>query len=114
MSEDSKVARPRKAVGPERPKYFNDTDIDRVMAIVLALSAEVATLRERLDTHERVADAGSLPAVEVVEAYHPDASAEAAREVWRDAYIRRLFRVITEDVEALRNSDNAGANLDAD
>jgi len=30
-----------------------------------------------------------------------DPAAEAAREAWRDAYIRRLFRVITEDVEAL-------------
>jgi glucuronate isomerase len=83
------------------------------MAIVLALSSEVAAFRQRLDTHERVASAGSLPSVELVEAYQPDANAEAAREVWRDAYIRRLFRVVTEDVEALRNSDDAGDILDA-
>ena len=27
--------------------------------------------------------------------------AEDQREAWRDGYIRRLFRVITEDVESL-------------
>jgi hypothetical protein len=89
--------RPRKALGPDRPVYFEAPDIDRVMAVVLALASEVASLRERLDTHERVA--GAYPAVE---AYLPDEAALAAREAWRDAYIRRLFRVFAEDVEALR------------
>ena len=94
--------RPRKAVGAERPVYFNETDIDRVMAILLALVSEVASIRERLDTHERLADDGRTAAGAEVEAYRPDAAAEADREAWRDAYIRRLFRVITEDVEQLR------------
>jgi hypothetical protein len=89
-------------VGPERPVYFNSGDVDRVMAILLALTSEVASIRDRLDTHERIAAGGALPALDAVEAYTPDAPADAAREAWRDAYIRRLFRVITEDVEALK------------
>jgi hypothetical protein len=89
--------RPRKAQGPDRPVYFNQTDIDRVMAVVLALASEVASLRDRLDTHERVAGAH-----EKVEAYLPDPETLAVRDAWREAYIRRLFRVFTEDVEALR------------
>jgi hypothetical protein len=94
--------RPRKAAGPDRPTYFDDADIDRVMAIVLALITEVASIRERLDTHERVAAGGSLPAPATVEAYAADPTTEQAREAWRDAYIRRLFRVITEDIDDLR------------
>jgi hypothetical protein len=101
MSEEN-IARPRKAVGPERPVYFNSGDVDRVMAILLALTSEVASIRDRLDTHERIAASGALPALDAVEAYAPDAQADSAREAWRDAYIRRLFRVITEDVEALK------------
>jgi hypothetical protein len=97
--------RPRKAVGPERQTYFNETDVDRLMAVVLALVSEVASLRERVDTHERIGGHGELPTVERVEAYLPDPPTEEAREAWRDAYIRRLFRVITEDVEALRRSN---------
>jgi hypothetical protein len=102
--EDPWIGRPRKAVGPERQTYFDATDVDRVMAVVLALVSEVASLRERVDTHERIASQGQTPSVDGVEAYRPDTVTEEEREAWRDAYIRRLFRVITEDVEALRRT----------
>ncbi len=101
MTEEA-TSRPRKAVGPERPTYFNHADVDRVMGILLALVSEVASIRDRLDAHERLAASGNPPAPDLVEAYRPDAQASLEREAWRDAYIRRLFRVITEDVEALR------------
>jgi hypothetical protein len=102
--EEGWAKRPRKAVGSERPSYFKESDIDRVMAILLALVSEVASIRDRLDTHERIAGAGDTPSVQRVEAYAPDAAAEEDRDAWRDAYIRRLFRVITEDVEMLRSN----------
>jgi hypothetical protein len=101
MSEEV-FARPRKAVGPDRPSYFNTADVDRVMAILLALVSEVASIRDRLDTHERIAAGGMVATAERVEAYRPDEAAAAERETWRNAYIRRLFRVITEDIEALK------------
>jgi hypothetical protein len=102
MTEDA-GARPRKAAGPDRPVYFGPGDVDRVMAILLALVSEVASIRERLDTHERLAAGGTLPAPALVEAYDADEPAAAEREAWRSAYIRRLFRVVTEEVEALRS-----------
>jgi hypothetical protein len=97
MSERS--PRLRKARGPERPTYLDRGDVDRVMAVLLALTSEVATLRERIDTHERLAAQGLAATPEQVEAHVPEPAAEAAREAWRDAYIRRLFRVISEDIE---------------
>jgi hypothetical protein len=103
MADDIASKRPRKAIGPDRPVYFNHADVDRVMAILLALVSEVAAIRDRLDAHERLATGGALPAFEAVEKYLPDPDTENAREFWRDAYIRRLFRVITEDVESLRS-----------
>jgi hypothetical protein len=103
-----RTQRPRKAVGPDRQTYFDAGDVDRVMAVLLALVSEVAAIRERLDTHERVAGGGAPPAPATVEAYRPDPSVEADREAWRDAYIRRLFRVVTEDVEALGRSPGEG------
>lgn len=93
--------RPRKAAGPDRPRYFDESDIDRVMAVVLALASEVSALRDRLDAHERLAEGGVLPGLNAVEGYRFDSTADGEREAWRDAYIRRLFRVFTEDVEAL-------------
>jgi hypothetical protein len=101
-TDEGSNSRPRKAAGPDRPAYFDHADIDRVMAVLLALVAEVASIRERLDTHERVAAEGSAPAPALVEGYVADPATEQSREVWRDAYIRRLFRVITEDIDDLR------------
>ncbi len=107
MDPAPRTRRPRKAVGPDRPTYFDAGDVDRVMAVLLALVSEVAAIRERLDSHERLAEGGAAPAPVAVEAYRPDAEVEAAREAWRDGYIRRLFRVISEDVEALGRGADA-------
>ncbi len=104
MTDDAPRPRLRKAVGPARPSYLDGADVDRVMAVLLALVSEVAAIRERLDTHERLAANQVAPAGGAVEAYAPDELTEAEREAWRDGYIRRLFRVITEDVEALRGA----------
>jgi hypothetical protein len=101
MTETARRKRPRKATGPDRLVYFDAADTDRVMAVLLALVSEVASIRDRLDVHERIAGAGQSVTRSNVESYQPDSNAAADRETWRDAYIRRLFRVITEDVEAL-------------
>lgn len=110
MNDDKLSPRPRKAVGPERSTYLGAADVDRVMAVLLALVSETAAIRERLDTHERLAASGVLPTVDNVEKYVPSARAEAEREAWRDAAIRRLFRVFTDDVEALRGTAGTPAS----
>jgi hypothetical protein len=107
MTDASWGERPRKANGPDRQSYFDGSDVDRVMGVLLALVSEVAAIRERLDTHERLGGAGVAASVESVEAYKADDTAEDQREAWRDAYIHRLFRVITEDVEALKRRGEA-------
>jgi hypothetical protein len=105
MAIEATRPRPRKAVGPERPVYLEAGDLDKVMAVLLALVSEVAAIRERLDTHERISAAGGSPAPGAVETHAPDAATEADREAWRDAYIRRLFRVFTEDLETTDPAD---------
>ncbi len=103
-SDDAaRTPRKRKAVGPERQTYFGTGDVDRVMAILLALVSEVAAIRERLDTHERLGASGALATDDRVDAYQPDDAVDQVREAWRDACIRRLFRAGTEDVEGLRD-----------
>ena len=47
----------KKAKG-ERPRYFEDPAIDKVLSITLALAGEVAVLRDRVDTIERLSEAG--------------------------------------------------------
>jgi hypothetical protein len=101
MSDSQKPqrSRARKAVGPDRPTYLHPEDIDKVMAIVLALMSETASIRARLDTHERLAAAGLPATPEAVEAFRPEPAVEAEREIWRQAYIKRLLRVMLEELD---------------
>jgi hypothetical protein len=80
-------ARQRFAKG-RRPFFMNDPDVDRLLAIATALTAEVAVVRERLAVD-------GLPATPAnIEAYQPDSRVEAARETIRAAMIDRVFRVL--------------------
>jgi hypothetical protein len=64
--------------------------------MILALAAEVSALRERLDTHERLAAAEQLPTPAAVENYGPSDSVEAGRAAARRAMIDRVTRVLLE------------------
>ena len=54
-AKPARLPRRRVAIGPARPQYMHDVETDRMMMIVTALAAEVAALRDRLDTHEALA-----------------------------------------------------------
>jgi DNA-binding transcriptional ArsR family regulator len=49
----------RKAKG-ERPYFFDDPNVDRVVSMVMGLAGEVAVLHDRLDTLERLLEAGHV------------------------------------------------------
>ena len=86
-------SRPRRAKGPE-PKFFDDPNTHRLLAIVTALAAEVSVIRERLDTHERLAAEGKVATPEAIESFQPDAALEDERELWRSGYLSRVYRVL--------------------
>ncbi len=77
MGSDTK--RRRFANGPPRPQYLADVDVDKAVMMMLSLAAEVSALRERLDTHERLAEGAQPPTPATVEAYAPTEVVEAAR-----------------------------------
>jgi len=92
----SGIKRRRFANGPPRPKYLTGVDADRAVMMILALAAEVSALRERLDTHERLAAAEELPRPDAVEAYAPTDAVETARAAARRSLIDRVTRVLLE------------------
>jgi len=87
----------RFANGPRRPQYLSSRDADSLVLMVLTLSAEVAALRDRLDTHERLADDARLPSVDSVEAFEPTESVESARALARRSLIERVTRPLLEE-----------------
>jgi hypothetical protein len=95
---------PQKAKG-RRPTFFADPQVDKVLAMTMALAGEVSVLRERLDTIERVAEAKGLFSRRDIEAYRPSAQVAEEREQWRKEYLARILRVILEELEAVEKGE---------
>lgn len=95
----SPARKPRRrfARGQKRPEYLEPGDIDRVMMILVALMSEVSALRDRLDTHEAVAEQGGVVTTAAIEAYELTPERSRAREVNRQTMLKRVLRVVTEE-----------------
>ena len=72
------VRRRRTAKG-RRPFFFEDPNTDKLLSMVAALAGEVAVLRQRLDTHERIAELRQLFTIEDIETFSPDQPTSDAR-----------------------------------
>ncbi len=88
----------------KRPVYLENPQIDKLLAIVMALTAEVSVLHERLDTIERLLEVKGILSPAEIEAYQPDAKIIQEREQWRAEYIARVLRVVQEELETLNES----------
>lgn len=108
---------PTKAKG-ERPRYFDDPAIDKVLSITLALAGEVAVLRDRVDTIERLAAVGEAISPGAVDAFVPDPEVRAARDAWRDGFLDVVLRAVHQEMEGLESKaetyDSAIATVQID
>lgn len=95
----------RKAKG-KRPTFFDDPQVDKVVSVVMALAGEVSVLRERVDTLERLAEAKGVFSHADVDAYRPDETVAAEREVWRASYIERVLRVVQQELEGIDRGES--------
>jgi len=87
----------------KRPVYFEDSQVDKLLAIVMALTGEVSVLRERLDTLERLLETKGILSISEIEAYQPDDLVAKEREQWRADYIARVLRVLQEELGSLNH-----------
>ena len=89
----------------KRPYFFKDPDVERVLSITMAVAAEVAVLRQRLDSIETLLDERGHISREDIESFSPDAEQEAARSRWYQDYIARILRIVQQEREALAKSE---------
>lgn len=100
MENENRTAfqpRRRWAKGQPRPRYLQPEDSDKIMIMLVALMSEVSALRDRLDTHEAVADLGGTATTEAIESYELTAERHQLREANRQAMLKRVLRAITEE-----------------
>jgi hypothetical protein len=93
----------------KRPFFLKDPDVERVMNITLALMQEVAVLRERLDTIERLIERDGKVTRAAIEAFEPTKEQAAERGAWMQEYIARVLRILQQDREAIERGEEASS-----
>ena len=104
MAENPKLK--RKAKG-ERPYFFDDPAIDKLLAMLMGLAGEVSVLRDRLDTVERLAEQNKLFTRTEVENYQPDEAALKERAERRAVFLSEVTRIIEAELEGMQDEDDA-------
>ncbi len=89
----------------KRPWFLDNPDVERVMNITLALAQEVAVMRERMDTIERLIERDGTVSRDAIEAFEPTKAEAAERGLWTQEYLARIFRILQQDREALESPD---------
>ncbi|MEM9169132.1 MAG: hypothetical protein AAGC56_05715 [Pseudomonadota bacterium] len=89
----------------KRPFFLENPDVERLMTIVMAVAQELAVVRERLDTVERLLDEKGTISRADIEAFSPDKAAADERGAWMQEYLARVLRVLQQDREALQAGD---------
>lgn len=99
------IARSGARAKGRRPDYFDNPALDRLYSLTLAMAAELSATRERLDTIERLLEAGGAVSREQIENYTPDAASARERGEATRAYVARIMRGFQQEVEAMQNPD---------
>ena len=97
---------PRAAKG-KRPQYFDDPAVDKLHLMLMAVIEELSVARDRIDTLERLIEKHGLFNQEQIETYKPDVNAEEERTSRRLAYIRRVMKGITDEIEQLERKEKS-------
>jgi hypothetical protein len=111
MSDIDWIARAGAKAKGKRPAYFEDPAIDRTLSIVMAIAGEVAVLRERMDTIERLLDTHGTISRADIESYVPDIKAGKERGLLHKEYVARILRGVQQDMEAMTVTEKSTADL---
>lgn len=96
----------KKAKG-KRPEYFDDTQDELTLSILMALVGEVSVMRERLDTVERLLDSKGCVERSDIESFVPDKDEAFERGMLTREFIYRVMRGPHQAAEALKQTEPA-------
>lgn len=81
--------------------YSLTPEVERVLAITMAISAELAVTRQRLDTVERLLAAQGVIARSDIETFVPSEEDHAERGLWNQEYVARILRIVQQEIEGV-------------
>ena len=89
----------------ERPYFFDDPAVDKLLAMLLAMAGELSVLRDRHDTLERIVEKKGLINRQEIEAYEPDKDAIAERDAKREEYLNQILRSVDVEISGMGKND---------
>jgi len=89
----------------KRPFFLKDPDVERVLAVTMAIAQEVAVMRERMDTIERLLEEKGSVTQADIESYAPPKAAAEERGAWTQEYLARILRIYQQEIEGLEKPD---------
>ncbi len=103
-----------RAVKGKRPVFVTgdtDANLNRLLSMISALSAEVAVLRDRQHTLEVLLARQGGPGPEAIEAFEPDMADLAERLRWQAGFLRRVHHVLERAAD--ETAESAAAEIDS-
>ena len=100
MSIETAMAKASAKATGKRP-YFMTPEVERVMAITMAVAQELAVTRMRLDSLERILVRKQLMTGAELEAFAPEPAEAEARALWTQEYISRVLRIVQQEAEQI-------------
>ncbi len=89
-----------------RPYFFDDPAVERVLNISMAVATEVAVVRERIDTIERLLEAKGLLTQKEIEDFVPSDEQAEERQLWHARFAARILRIVQQEVDAIAKPEN--------
>jgi pantoate kinase len=89
-----------------RPYFFEDPAVERVLNIAMSIATEVAVVRERMDTIERLLQSKGLLTQEEIENFIPTDEQAEERQLWHARYAARIMRIVQQEVDAIAKPEN--------
>ncbi len=94
----------------KKPVYFDETT-DRLLSMVVALTAEIAVLRNRLDTVEQLSERGGSFKQAEIDDFELTGEDVDRRSAWSDAYLGRVMKGLQDDINRLSDSSTDANEL---
>lgn len=89
-----------------RPYFMDSPETERVLNVAMSIATEVAVIRERIDTIERLLEAKGVLNRKDIETYVPDDAAAEERQLWHARYAARILRIFQQELDAIARPEN--------
>ncbi|MEP3890264.1 MAG: hypothetical protein ABJN69_07335 [Hellea sp.] len=84
----------------KRPFFLKNKDTEKVLAVTMAVAQELAVMRERLDTVERLLETKGVTQDDI-ENFTPTKAQAEQRGAWTQEYLARILRIYQQEIEGL-------------